>query len=49
MLLVEFYFTDINLAATDHLLGVTIKDPDGYVKVFSKKFYFQDPFVCTIQ
>ncbi|CAI9777072.1 unnamed protein product [Fraxinus pennsylvanica] len=28
---VEFYFSDINLATTDHLFGFMIKDPDGYV------------------
>ncbi|CAI9762925.1 unnamed protein product [Fraxinus pennsylvanica] len=30
---VEFYFSDINLATTDHLPGFMIKDPDGYVPV----------------
>ncbi|KAL2529915.1 la-related protein 6B [Forsythia ovata] len=30
---VEFYFSDINLATTDHLFGFMNKDPDGYVPV----------------
>lgn len=49
MLQVEFYFSDINLATTDHLLGFMIKDPDGYGKVFPKNVYFHDHFACTIQ
>ncbi|KAL6573417.1 hypothetical protein OROHE_001876 [Orobanche hederae] len=28
---VEFYFSDINLATTDQLFGLTSKDPEGYV------------------
>ncbi|CAN4095622.1 unnamed protein product [Withania somnifera] len=28
---VEFYFSDINLATTDHLLRIMFKDPEGFV------------------
>ncbi|XP_016434331.1 la-related protein 6B-like [Nicotiana tabacum] len=28
---VEFYFSDINLATTDHLIRIMFKDPEGYV------------------
>ncbi|MCD9642417.1 hypothetical protein HAX54_029243 [Datura stramonium] len=28
---VEFYFSDINLATTDHLIRIMSKDPEGYV------------------
>ncbi|KAL8104515.1 hypothetical protein AgCh_028659 [Apium graveolens] len=30
---VEYYFSDINLATTDHLMKFVNKDPDGYVPV----------------
>ncbi|KAK4354848.1 hypothetical protein RND71_027042 [Anisodus tanguticus] len=29
--IVEFYFSDINLATTDHLIRIMFKDPEGYV------------------
>lgn len=30
----EFYFSDINLATTDHLIRIMFKDPEGYGKIF---------------
>ncbi|CAA3031420.1 la-related protein 6B-like [Olea europaea var. sylvestris] len=41
---VEFYFSDINLATTDHLFGFMIKDSDSYGKVLHNNVYFHDPF-----
>jgi hypothetical protein len=29
---VEFYFSDVNLATTDHLMRFITKDPDGFGK-----------------
>jgi hypothetical protein len=31
---VEYYFSDLNLATTDHLMRFITKDPEGYGKVF---------------
>ncbi|KAL5703470.1 hypothetical protein ACHQM5_028558 [Ranunculus cassubicifolius] len=30
---VEYYFSDVNLATTDHLIKFITKDPDGYVPI----------------
>jgi hypothetical protein len=31
---VDYYFSDLNLATTDHLMRFITKDPEGYGKVF---------------
>ena len=31
---VEYYFSDLNLATTDHLMRFINKDAEGYGKVF---------------
>lgn len=31
---VEYYFSDLNLATTDHLIRFISKDPEGYGKMF---------------
>lgn len=33
MLQVEYYFSDINLATTDHLMRFITKDPEGFGKI----------------
>lgn len=36
----EYYFSDLNLATTDHLMRFINKDPEGFGKLFSFEFLY---------
>jgi len=42
---VEYYFSDLNLATTDHLMRFINKDPEGFGKII----IFSLPFPCLAE
>ena len=36
----EYYFSDINLATTDHLMRFINKDPEGYGKIYLFHYFY---------
>lgn len=35
MVQVEYYFSDVNLATTDHLMRFINKDPEGFGEIYA--------------
>ena len=50
---VEYYFSDLNLATTDHLMRFIGKDPEGYGKfslfLYLDLFWFSGHFAAYLQ